>query len=58
MYIDQLLTIDDVANRLRVHRSQVYKLIRLGALPQPIKLGKSTRIRATEFQNAVKAFSN
>lgn len=58
MIIDQLLTIDDVADRLRVHRSYVYKLIRLGTLPQPIKLGKSTRIRATELQDALKAFSN
>jgi len=58
MNIDQLLTIDDVAARLRVHRSYVYKLIRLGALPQPIKLGKSARIRAVELQDAVKAFSN
>ena len=58
MNTDQLLTIDDVADRLRVHRSYVYKLIRLGELPQPIKLGKATRIRATELQAAVKAFSN
>jgi excisionase family DNA binding protein len=58
MMIDQLLTIDDVADRLRIHRSYVYKLIRLGTLPQPIKLGKSTRIRATELQDALKAFSN
>lgn len=56
MINDYLLTIDDVADRLRVHRSYVYKLIRLGALPQPVKLGKSTRIRASELQSALDSF--
>ena len=56
MINDYLLTIDDVADRLRIHRSYVYKLIRLGALPQPVKLGKSTRIRASELQSALDSF--
>jgi excisionase family DNA binding protein len=56
MYIEQLLTIDEVADRLRIHRSYVYKLIRLGALPQPVKLGKATRIRASELQSALDKF--
>lgn len=56
MQIERLLTIDDVADQLRIHRSYVYKLIRLGALPQPIKLGKSTRIRASELQSALDKF--
>lgn len=56
MTLDQLLTIDDVADRLRIHRSYVYKLIRVGVLPQPVKLGKATRIRASELQSALDSF--
>ena len=56
MTLDHLLTIDDVADRLRIHRSYVYKLIRLGVLPQPVKLGKATHIRASELQSALDKF--
>lgn len=57
MISDHLLTIDDVAQTLRVHRSYVYKLIKCGKLPQPIKLGKASRIRASALDEAVRAFS-
>lgn len=37
------------------HRSFVYKLIAQGDLPQPIKLGRSARFKASEFNEAVRA---
>jgi excisionase family DNA binding protein len=53
---EKLLTIGDVADSLRIHRSYVYKLIKSGSLPQPIKLGKASRIRASELDQAVRSF--
>jgi excisionase family DNA binding protein len=37
MNTEYLLTIDQAADRLRVHRSYIYKLIIAGVLPQTIK---------------------
>lgn len=54
METEYLLTIDEVAARLRVHRSYVYTLIGKGALPKPLKLGKASRIRATELDAAIR----
>jgi excisionase family DNA binding protein len=56
MHTEYLLTIDEAAERLRVHRSYIYKLINAGALPAPIKLGRVTRFKAGEFDEAVRAF--
>jgi excisionase family DNA binding protein len=57
MNTEYLLTIDDAANRLRVHRSYVYKLIYAGLLPQPIKLGRAARFKASELDEAICALS-
>jgi excisionase family DNA binding protein len=54
MESEYLLTIDDVAARLRVHRSYVYTLIGRGELPKPLKIGKASRIRATELDRAIR----
>lgn len=55
MPTEYLLTIEDAASALRCHRSFVYKLIAQGDLPQPIKLGRSSRFKASEFNEAVRA---
>ena len=55
MNTEYLLTIDDAADRLRVHRSYVYKLIYAGALPAPIKLGRAARFKASELDEAIRA---
>lgn len=55
MYTEYLLTIDEAANRLRVHRSYIYKLINAGALPAPIKLGRAARFKASELDEAIRA---
>lgn len=56
MHSDYLLTINEVAERLRIHRTYVYKLIRQGKLPRPIKLGCASRVRASELEQAIRAF--
>ena len=55
MYTEHLLTIDDAADRLRVHRSYIYRLINTGALPAPIKLGRAARFKASELDEAIRA---
>jgi excisionase family DNA binding protein len=55
MNTEYLLTIDEAAERLRVHRSYIYKLINAGALPAPIKLGRAVRFKASEFDDAIRA---
>jgi excisionase family DNA binding protein len=55
MHTEYLLTIDEAAERLRVHRSYIYKLINAGVLPQPIKLGRSARFKASELDKAIKS---
>lgn len=55
MNTEYLLTIDEAANRLRVHRSYIYKLINAGALPAPIKLGRAARFKASELDEAIRA---
>jgi excisionase family DNA binding protein len=57
MHTEHLLTIDDAARRLRVHRSYIYKLINAGALPAPIKLGRAARFKASELNEAICALS-
>lgn len=56
MNTEYLLTIDEAADLLRVHRSYIYKLINSGTLPAPIKLGRAARFKASEFDEAVRAF--
>ena len=55
MYTEHLLTIDDAADKLRVHRTYIYKLINAGALPAPIKLGRAARFKASELDEAIRA---
>ena len=55
MNTEYLLTIDEAEDRLRVHRSYIYKLINAGVLPQPIKLGRSARFKASELNEAIKS---
>jgi excisionase family DNA binding protein len=57
MHTEHLLTIDDAASRLRVHRSYIYNLINAGALPAPIKLGRAARFKASELNEAICALS-
>lgn len=42
---DHFLTIDEAAEALRIHRTQLYKLVQAGEMPKPVKLGRSSRAR-------------
>lgn len=44
-----LLTVRDVAARLKVSTRQVFKLSSSGRLPGPVKVSRSTRWRADEI---------
>ena len=47
----QLLTVQDVANILKVSRCTVYVLMRQGQFPAGLKIGHARRWRMSELQN-------
>ena len=51
------MRVENAADRLRVHRSYIYELINTGALPQPIKLGRAGRFKASDLDKAIGALS-
>jgi excisionase family DNA binding protein len=48
----QLLTIDEVSARMRLHRSRVYGLLSTGAL-RSVKIGKSRRVPVAEIERYI-----
>ena len=51
----ELLTIGDLAKRLRISIRQTRKLKAEGSLPNPIRLGRSIRWRASEIAEWIQA---
>jgi excisionase family DNA binding protein len=51
---EYMITVDEAADRLSVHRTQLYKMIREGQVPLPRKLGRSSRYLASEFDQIVR----
>ena len=51
---DHLLTAEEVGAVYRISTRQVWKLIEIGSIPAPIKLGRSTRWRASDIQAALR----
>lgn len=49
----QLLTAKDVFERIKIGRSRVYKLIKVGRFPAPLKVGHSSRWLASEIDGWV-----
>ena len=47
----QLLTVQDVANILKVSRCMVYVLMKRGEFPTGLKIGHLRRWRRSELQN-------
>ena len=45
-----LLTVSEVAKMLKVNRNFVYKLIKDGLFPKPVKLGRSSRWLKSEVE--------
>ena len=50
--LDRLLTVHDVAKRLGISTRQVWKLVKLGQVPPPLKLARSARWK----ESAISAF--
>lgn len=48
-----LLTVQEVAARLRVSTDTVYRLVRLGRLPKQVKLLRSSRWRASDIDDYI-----
>lgn len=49
----ELLTVQEVAEALKVSARQVWKLTASGRLPQPVRLGRSVRWRAADLATFV-----
>ena len=47
---DRLWTVDDVAGYLGVSNRQVWRLLKRGDLPRPIRLGGTTRCNPTAIR--------
>jgi excisionase family DNA binding protein len=47
----KLLTVDDVAELLKVSTRHVWKLLSAGRFPQPIRIGRSVRWRRADVEN-------
>ena len=48
-----LLTAGELANLLRVHRRQVYRLVSGGRCPPPLKIGRSARWSRAQIESWV-----
>ena len=45
----EMLSVRDVAALLKLSTRQVYKLVACGRMPQPLKVGRSTRWRSADI---------
>ena len=52
---DELLTLDDLAERLRLSPSFVRKLDRTGSLPAPVRIGRTRRWSLREIIDWIEA---
>jgi excisionase family DNA binding protein len=50
---DRLLRVSDVAKALAVSVRTVWRLSHSGALPEPLRVGRSARWRASDIQEAI-----
>jgi len=48
---EQLLTLDEVANRLCLSKRAIYRLIAKGVLPRPLKIGGATRLCESDLDH-------
>lgn len=55
---DNYLTFQEVALRLKIGKTSVYRRIADGTLPQPIKIGHLRRFKASEIDEALLKLSD
>ena len=48
--MDNLLTYEQIGERLGMNRVTIWKLIRKGEFPKPLKIGRAVRFRESEIQ--------
>ena len=46
--MEEIMTIPEIADYLKLSKSKVYKMVQKGDIPS-IKIGKSVRLRRTDF---------
>jgi excisionase family DNA binding protein len=51
--VERLLSIDEVAERLGVHRDTIYNMVHDNRFPQPIKVGSRPRWTVNQFNTYV-----
>ena len=54
---EQYLTLSQVMVRLQLAKSSVYRRIKDGTLPQPIKVGNLQRFKESEIEAAMEALA-
>lgn len=54
---EQYLTLPQVMERLQLAKSSVYRRIKDGTLPQPIKVGNLQRFKESEIEAAMEALA-
>ncbi|GAH11211.1 unnamed protein product [marine sediment metagenome] len=52
--MDELLTIKEVLNRVKLSRSMIYKLLKAGKFPRPKKVGRSSRWTEKQITDWIK----
>lgn len=55
--MDDVLTVDEAADRLRIGRRQCYELVRQGVIPS-LRLGRSIRIPVVQLETMLQGHSN
>ncbi|TVP80231.1 MAG: helix-turn-helix domain-containing protein [Puniceicoccaceae bacterium] len=55
---DRLLTVQDVAERLSLSVRAVYRLIAEKQLPQPVKLGRASRLYTSDISRYLDSLRN
>jgi len=53
MVQETFLTVGEVADLLKVSPRQVYRLVKIGAVPKPYKIGGSSRWLLTQLMETV-----
>lgn len=53
MVLDKLLKIEEVLEILNIPKTSFYRYIKNGIIPQPFKIGRSSRWKTSEIQNFI-----
>ena len=56
--LSKIMTVDEIADFLRVHRSTIYRLIKNGTLPGMFRVGADWRIRQDALEEWVSELQN